>query len=352
MKSQPKKIMIFNFEQKDDFHGYQIKSFDFKSRFQISSGWGPFKYFREKWLQRSATYYAYSVDDLYRRRDSDYMRFINWFINEFSDCEIIMMNTFNPIHPEVFKRHFSNAIKILGFVDDPVSSYKVGISNLWAFDGAMHISPSYNERVSMSEALNDWGCQNTFWFPLCNISVKKAEDNQKFFSQRSNKLCYVGLASTLKLERLAILDREFGNDFVLHGRWPLAGYSGILKGLLNHQKVLWRKVKGISNEEREKLYFNTKIGLNMHVSELPAESGNMRMYELPAHGVLQVCDRAAKNLNESIFNSSEAVYYDNITDAIEKIKHYLEHDNERIEIARKGFQNIGHTTNLKTTYYV
>ena len=89
----------------------------------------------------------------------------------------------------------------------------------------------------------------------------------------------------------------------------MKGYIGTIRGLLG-KPFFFSRVTGINNESREKLYFNTKIGLNMHVSPEPTETGNMRMYETPYHGMMQICDKAGANTHELIFKpNEEAVSY-------------------------------------------
>jgi spore maturation protein CgeB len=60
---------------------------------------------------------------------------------------------------------------------------------------------------------------------------------------------------------------------------------------------------------------------------------------VPAHGAMLLCDKAAMNAHELIFKPDiEAVFYDNLRDAIGKIEHYLAHSAERVAIARAGFE--------------
>ena len=64
----------------------------------------------------------------------------------------------------------------------------------------------------------------------------------------------------------------------------------------------------------------------------------MRMYETALHGMMLLCDKAARDLHGQIFEPDrEAVYYDSTADAIDKIHYYLNHEQERVEIARNGF---------------
>jgi spore maturation protein CgeB len=54
-----------------------------------------------------------------------------------------------------------------------------------------------------------------------------------------------------------------------------------------------------------------------------------------------LCDKAGLNAHEQIFEpDKEAVFYDSVEDAIEKIKYYLEHNEERERIARAGFARV------------
>ncbi|MCJ8345952.1 glycosyltransferase, partial [bacterium] len=88
-------------------------------------------------------------------------------------------------------------------------------------------------------------------------------------------------------------------------------------------------------------YFKTKIGLNMHLSLTPTETGNMRMYEVPAHGMMLLCDKAARDSHELIYKANEeAVFYENFDDAISKVNYYLKNDQERIAIAKNGFNRF------------
>jgi spore maturation protein CgeB len=65
------------------------------------------------------------------------------------------------------------------------------------------------------------------------------------------------------------------------------------------------------------------------------------MYEVPAHGMLLVCDKAGLDMHQAIFEDGvEAIFYDDIDDAIRKIDHYLADDEERVRIARAGHRKV------------
>ena len=153
-----KKVCFFDFPRMENFHGYSIDSLD------------PVPYFMQgdSWLKKAFVlrklYRAEYIDQMYRNRHPSYMRFLRDFTQKYVDADIVVLSTYNPVHPEVLCNELARPIKVLGFVDDPVSSYVRGIPYLWAFDGAFYISPSYNDRLLFPDALRRWGCEHSYWF--------------------------------------------------------------------------------------------------------------------------------------------------------------------------------------------
>jgi hypothetical protein len=334
----------------ENFHGYSIDSLDPIHYFPGAASWWRRRLLLHKLCE------AKFIDQMYRDRDPSYMRFVGDFVDKFRDADLIVLATYNPVHPEALYNELEKPIKVLGFIDEPNSTYMRGIPYLWAFDGAFYISPSFNENMLFKDALKRWGCEQSYWFaqvppksqapdqsgfwPLLTPRAEALRRGERFFQDRDLDLIYVGNQYGPKVDRLVRLRKEFGSRFRIHGRWPLAGYSGATRWLMG-KPILWSRVRSISDQERTGLYFRTKIGFNMHLSGRPAETGNMRMYEVPAHGMMLLCDKAGLNAHEQIFEpDKEAVFYDSIEDAIEKIKYYLERDEERERIARAGFARV------------
>src|SRR6267154_1089918 len=134
--------------------------------------------------------------------------------------------------------------------------------------------------------------------------------DETFFRKRDVEVVYVGNPSASKVERLFQLKRHFRNRLRVHGRWQFKGYLGFVRSLLG-KAIYPHRVTSLTNEERTRFYWGTKIRFNMRVSDQPFETGNMRMYETSAYGTLMVCDKAASDAHARIFApSSEAVYYD------------------------------------------
>ncbi len=335
------KICLFYWHKAGSIDGHQVEQFDPNEHFRardvlelrdlLSDGWNGYS-------KRRAMLSGAGIDKLYRSRDPTYLRMADEFVERFRDFDLIVL-AYNFIHPDILVSALAKPIKILGFIDDPYSTYQRGISFLWAFDGAFYISPSYNECWLFTEALRRWGCTNSHWWPLTQ-PLDLPLRSQEYFERRDVDLVYVGNPHPNKLGRLAELKRKFGDRFRVHGRWRMAGMAG-WTGLISGKPVYWRRVTSLSQAERCSLYGRAKIGFNMHVSETAAETGNMRMYELPAFGVMQVCDKAGCDAHARIFEpGKEAVYYDSLRDAMDKIEYYLANDARRVEIAMSAYERV------------
>lgn len=282
--------------------------------------------------------YAHEIDTLYRTKNKAYMNYISDFLDKFKDFDLFIMSQYNPIHPEIIDRYLKNKTKVLGFIDDPYSSYRSGLPYMWAFDGAFYISPSYSEDTLFQDQMKKWGIENSRWLPLAPETINHPKLDDNFFLDRKVDLVYIGSYVGHKIERLIKLKKHFGNRFQVHGRWPLKGYIGAARAIFG-VPFYPQRVTGLTNEERKMLYYNTKIGLNMHVSPTPTETGNMRMYETPYHGMMQICDKAGANAHELIYKpGEEAVFYDSTNEAIDLIEYYLTNEDERIKIAKAGFE--------------
>lgn len=337
-----KRVCFFNFPPVDDFHGFRIETFDPLPYFSRGGCWS-FSEFLSGGLngydkRRAILAGSVGVDRLYRERDQNYMRMASDFIDRFKDFDYIIMGAYNFIHPEILVRELKKPIKILGFVDDPVSTYARGIPYVWAFDAAFFISPSYIDDLLFETAIRRWYKGPVTWWPLNPFPFERPHQvDDAFFRNRHIDVVYVGNPYASKVNRLIELKRHFGSRLRVHGRWPLKGYVGYIRALLG-KPVYPHRVTSVSSEERTQLYWRSKIGLNMHFSDLPSETGNLRMYEVPAHGMLMVCDKSGGDGHATIFEpNQEAVYYDSFRQAIDLIEYYLNNDNERVRIAANGF---------------
>ena len=339
-----RKVCLFNNPPMADFHGYRVETFDPLPYFPGSAHWGLDDLFRNGtfgYNKRSAITVAAGVDRLYRERDPGYMRLVADFVDKFRDFDLIVMGAYNFLHPEVLTGPLRHATKILGFIDDPYSSYTRGIPYLWAFDGAFYISPSYIDNQKYEDAVARWWGKPAVWWPLVPHGHRRPErDDDAFFGDRDVEVVYVGNHSATKVDRLTELKNHFGSRMRVHGRWPLKGYMGMARGLLGKPVYPYRVLR-LSQTDRTALYWRTRIGFNMHVSDRPYETGNTRMYETPAHGMMMVCDKGGADAHAGIFApGTEAIYYDSTKHAIELMEHFLHAEDERVRIARGGYERF------------
>lgn len=305
---------------------------------------------RNGYMRDNAIWFQRFVDEMYRDRDPVYMRLVDEFIARYGDFDVLVFGVQCFIHPEILATRLSRPTKILGFVDDPVSTYAHGIPCLWAFDGAYYVTPAYSEAMSMENLLARSGCRHRFWLPLTQPVRKPEVADEAFFAQRDVPMVYVGKRYRPKVERLIRLKNHFGDAFHIYGRWPLKGWWGPAKMLIGDFSFPYR-VGALTHDERTSLYWRTKIGINMHWSRFSMETGNMRMYEIPLHGMMLLCDQAARGLHAQIFEPDrEAVYYSTIEDAIEKAEYFLAHEDERMEIARRGFERAWRDYNWENVF--
>jgi spore maturation protein CgeB len=94
------------------------------------------------------------------------------------------------------------------------------------------------------------------------------------------------------------------------------------------------------------LLFNSKITLNHHIGMAKSYANNLRLFEATGVGTLLVTDWK-KNLHEMFDVGKEVVSYRTPEECAEKIRYYVEHEDEREEIARAGQQR----TLRDHTYY-
>lgn len=343
------KIKVLLTTWDEGFHTNKLESF--KKRYELIDNekyeFNPFFYsdfFQSDFLKRipKKLLSIAGVDSLYKSGNLHYMKMLKRFKEECNKHDIIMFTSFCAIHPDFLSMECKNIIKILPCVDDPHSSYERTVPYIHAVDVCNYVSLSYNNQLKMDEQLKKWGAKSTYFTPLGASHLNRKEHlTYKDLDNRHIDLIYVGGMYPAKIDRFTQLKNEFGENFELYGRWKPWGFKGALYTLLNHKRhsfFQWR-VKPLSPQELPQYYCNTKIGINLHWGN--AETGNTRLYELPANGVMQLCDRGAGNATADIFEEDkEIVLYDTIDEAIDKIKFYLKNDSHREKIALAGYKRV------------
>ena len=79
----------------------------------------------------------------------------------------------------------------------------------------------------------------------------------------------------------------------------------------------------------------SRIAVNRHGDFADGSAANMRMFEATGVGALLVTE-SATNLSDFFESGREVVAYDGVDDLVEKIRHFLKHDEERRRVAAAG----------------
>lgn len=246
----------------------------------------------------------------------------------------------NPFPPEWLVEHTGGMVRVLGCFDDPQKTYVATLPVLWAYHGAYYCSPSYSASLRFSDALAMFGVRQSHWFPLSMVTPTKdlVRAVQASWSKRIPQAVYIGKCYGDKVDKLALIDRGIGGRLRVYGRgWPLGGLGGWVAPLRG-RKFFPKWVRSQGDAERRSAYLSSLIGLNTHLGN-GAETGNMRMYEVPMHGAMLLSDSAGCNAHADIFEPDvEAVYYGSVEEAIDKCLHFLGRPAQAEAIARRGFR--------------
>ncbi len=95
----------------------------------------------------------------------------------------------------------------------------------------------------------------------------------------------------------------------------------------------------VSNEELVSIFSNSRINLNISASsqDINVKQIKGRVFEVPMSSGFLLTDYA-EGLEDYFEIGKEIVCYEDEHDLLSKIKYYLEHDEERAEIARNGYK--------------
>jgi hypothetical protein len=283
-------------------------------------------------------------NELYRSGNSQYLDFCYDYVEMCKDAEIIVQSGGIDILPyQILESKFPKAKKALYFVDDPHATFAYGTPYAFAYEYAIYTSDSYSPSEKMSSFLSKIGFRTdrVFKLPLCFSNVgeflvdyKSPED----LIERSGCV-YIGGYYGSKAKRLYDVFKNCKSDaFHIYGKYPLFGYAALLR-LFSGEMAFTGRVKTLSIAEREQAYRRFAVGFNLHQSYEPSiECGNARTYELPSRGIAQVLDRPPAIVDSLPFEEgTEALYYDSIDDAIDKIHWLTTHPFQRAEIAFNGY---------------
>jgi len=248
----------------------------------------------------------------WKKRDAELLRCYEAIRDECRDADIFFSYGAG-IHPEFLP--YLPTFNCYFFCDDPEDSPWQSAKVAPAFDAAFYAN------IASSFQYESWGCRRHSWLPIftaASDAPSRAEPGKVLMTERSDSVSFIGGLddySSYRRRRLERYSKAFPTG-VFRGRgWPL--------GL-------------IEDRELSPLYLRTQIGFNIHRTTGPI---NRRMFQLPAHGVMQICDNKT-GLGQIFELGKEVVGFDTIDEAIELTTYYLKHEAERESIARAGYERF------------
>jgi len=296
------------------------------------------------------------IQNLYQRKDKEYFRFLNEFKEKYKEYDVIVMNPgVDLVHPEFLYKHFKNSLKVLHFIDDPHATYNYCLPYSWAFDAATYISPSYSKDLDMSQLLKLTGFKYTHWTPLNGSNIHSPKwtntELEKQLKTRKKEAVYFGNYYTDKMERLITLKKNLKKNFQIYGKFPLKGYSFFIFSLLKKNPVFYIPNSSLLPIARNRVYENTAIGINMHLTHPACETGNARTYELAYNGVAQIIDTSDVSLIKNIFiPNKEILTYESIEECIFQTKRLMQDDDLRYKIALAGYKKATEEYSYSKTF--
>ncbi len=251
------------------------------------------------------------LDKKWKCRDDELMSHYTEILKACEDADVLFCYGAG-IHPEFLP--YLPTFNCYFFCDDPEDSPWQSAKVAPSFDAAFYAN------MASSFQYESWGCLRHSWMPIFTAPddvPNRNEFGKVFNSTRTESVIFVGGLddySSYRRHRLERFSSAFPNGIFMGRGWPSGGIDGPLSPF----------------------FLKSRIGFNIHRTTGPI---NRRMFQLPAHGVLQICDNIT-GLGQIFELGKEVVGFDTIDDAIELTKYYLEHEAERESIARAGYERF------------
>jgi spore maturation protein CgeB len=250
------------------------------------------------------------------------------------NARAILVDTCPPYHPDYLRN--LPLYKVLRIADGPISAYDRDFAYLHAYDMILYHSPAYSADMEMAEKLRYCGAKNVHFWPLAVFDgmcdVAKNEETI-LAGERDIDIIFIGAMFPGKMPLLAKVKKAFGRRCSMHG---LTTLKRNIYFNLKYSFPGW--IRPVAFEEYVPLYERAKIGFNVH-NRGDYTVGSYRLFDLPGNGVMQISD-GGEYLNAFFKVNEEIIGYRNANDLIDKLRYYLEHDDERRMIAMNGYRRV------------
>ena len=279
---------------------------------------------------------AQLLDNLYYARHAGLERMYADFENlvRTTGAGAVLVDTYPPYHPDYLRR--LPLYKALRIADGPLSAYDRDIPYAHAYDHVLYHGPAYSRDMGMAEKLAYCGVKRADLWPLglFTAAYDPSRTEEALFTQpRDIDVVFIGALHVNKMPLLAAVTKAFGRRCVLRG---LTSLKKNVYFNLKYGAPGW--VSPVQYEAYVPLYQRAKIGFNVH-NRGKYTLGNYRLFDLPGNGVLQLSD-GSEYLGTFFDVGNEIVGYETADQLIDLIRYYLQHEDERLRIARNGYRRV------------
>jgi hypothetical protein len=279
---------------------------------------------------------AQLLDNLYYDRDPGLLRMYDELQQAVAreHADALLVDNLPPYHPE-FLRTLS-IYKVLRTTDGPTVAYERDFPYVHAYDHVLYNNPAYSRDLDMREKLAYLGAKRADFWPLAlfdRLFDPTKTEETILAHERDIDVIFVGALFFDKMPLLAAARKAFGKRVQVYG---LASWKRNVYFNVKHGFPGW--VRPIEFEEYVPLYQRAKIGINAHIRG-KYTLGSFRMFDLPGNGVMQISD-GGEYLPAFYDVGKEVVRYEGPEELVKSIAWYLDHPDERNEMALNGYRAV------------
>jgi len=249
------------------------------------------------------------LDARWRRGDRELLAMYERLEERLEEYDVLLNAVGINLHPEFVAR--LPVFTVFQCFDDPESSEMLSRPVAAAYDLCLV------GNAAEVETYRSWGVKHAEWVPMGLLpGTYDPTLREEDILEGRRDVDLVMLIDRLSPPRRARMDKmaEAFPDAHFYGRgWP--------RGLLPVGEEL-------------PVLRRAKIGPNFHNSTGPI---NLRLFQLPANGVMQICDNKS-HLGRVYELGSEVVGFNTVEECIDLCRYYLAHDRQRREIAANGWR--------------
>lgn len=204
---------------------------------------------------------------------------------------------------------------------------------IWAWDGIEKLAPVYDyffcQDHHVLRMLRDKGLKNCFYLPS---AVDLDEGDSEPFSNRQEEFD-IAMCGSYSKEYYEKRDKAFASikDLGLNiwggGGWTETELKNNFRGVVSPSEVV-------------DIYRRSRIVINIQYNEEPAEGVSLRPFEATGGGALLISDDGRADILRLFKDGEEFISFpDGDTQKLRGlVKHYLAHPEERLKIARRGYE--------------